>query len=170
MTRSFDLHDVRRFTTGTIGPRGGRTFYLQVSTETATISLKLEKQQVTALAEYLETMMRDLPSPRAEDLPVDLELAEPVIAEWVVASMGVAWSEASEKIVLWAEALVPVDEDDDSDEDTEEEPATGRFELSVAQAEAFIHRARRVVGAGRPPCTVCGAPLNHDDGWCACAN
>lgn len=165
MTESFDMHDVRRFTTGTVGPRGQRTFFLQASTPFSTVSLKLEKQQVVALAEYLETMMSDLPTPSAADLPVDLELAEPVISEWIVASMGVAWSESAERIVLWAEEL-----QNDEAGPAEAEPATGRLELTLAQAAAFIHRARHVVGAGRPPCPFCGSPLNSDDGWCACSN
>ena len=161
---SFEITDVTRFTTGTVGPKGQRTFYLQVEGPGELVSLKLEKQQVQALAEYLDTMMTDLPSARPEELPVDLELADPVIAEWIVASMGVAYSEAEAAIILWAEELVR-DEDDES-----VTPATGRFQVSLAQAEAFVHRARKIIGDGRPPCDFCGTPLNDDSGWCPCHN
>ena len=162
---SFEMDGVTRFTTGTVGPKGQRTFYIQVSDIDETVSLKLEKQQVLALAEYLETMMTDLPAPQSAELPVDLELAEPVISEWVVASMGIAYSEAAERIVLWAEELV-YDEVDDE----QINPATARFQVSVAQAKAFIGRAMQIVGDGRPPCPYCNTPLNDDAGWCPCVN
>lgn len=162
---SFEMTDVTRFTTGTVGPKGQRTFYLQVANSEQNLSLKLEKQQVHALAEYLDTMMVDLPSPLPEEMPIDLELADPVIAEWIVASMGVAYSESQAAIILWAEELV------DGDEDAEiGPPATARVQVSLAQAEAFVHRARRVIGAGRPPCDFCGSALNDDTGWCPCLN
>lgn len=160
---SFEMTDVTRFTTGTVGPRGQRTFYLQVANSGQTVSLKLEKQQVHALAEYLETMMTDLPSPRPEELPIDLELADPVVSEWIVASMGVAYSESEGVIILWAEEMIP-------DEDDYTAPATARFQVSLAQAEAFVHRARKVIGDGRPPCAYCGTALNDNSGWCPCLN
>lgn len=161
---SFEMTNVTRFTTGTVGPKGQRTFYMQVANPEQTVALKLEKQQVQALAEYLDTMMTDLPSALAEDMPVDLELSEPVIAEWVVASMGVAYSESQGAIILWAEELV------DTEDPGVDAPATARFQVSLAQAEAFIHRARKVIGDGRPPCPYCGAALNDQSGWCPCLN
>ena len=48
----------------------------------AVASLRLEKQQVAALAEYLGGLLADLPAPAGE-LPTDLSLIEPVVAEWV---------------------------------------------------------------------------------------
>lgn len=163
-SRSFEMTDVTRFTTGTVGPKGQRTFYLQVANNDQNLSLKLEKQQVHALAEYLDTMMVDLPSPLAEEMPFDLELADPVVSEWVVASMGVAYSESQGAIILWAEELV-------DEEDPEMiAPATARVQVSLAQAEAFVHRARKVIGAGRPPCDFCGTAVNDDTGWCPCLN
>jgi len=160
---SFDFSAVDRFTTGTVGPKGQRIFYIQAQEGPTVVSLKIEKQQVHALAEYLDTMMDDLPAPEGE-LPVDLELNDPLIAEWAVGSMGAAYSASQNCVVLWAEQMF-VDEDEDV-----VSPATARFQISLAQAVAFVHRARRVVGDGRPPCRFCGAPVSNDGEWCACSN
>jgi len=160
---SFDLVAVERFTAGTVGPKGQRTFFLQAKEGTTTISLNLEKQQVHALAEYIDSMMEDLPTPDPATLPMDLELDDPVVPVWVVGRMGGTYSEEADRIVLWAEEMQP-------DEDDTDAPATARFQVTLPQAMAFIHHARRVVGAGREPCQFCGAPLNGDGAWCACAN
>ncbi|MGK2930258.1 MAG: DUF3090 family protein, partial [Acidimicrobiales bacterium] len=49
------------FTTGAIGPPGERVFYLQAQENAAHTAVKLEKQQVLALAEYLAGLLHDLP-------------------------------------------------------------------------------------------------------------
>ena len=50
MSASFSFDDVEHFTVGTLGPRGERVFYLQGRAEGELVSLRLEKQQVAALA------------------------------------------------------------------------------------------------------------------------
>lgn len=160
---SFDLPEAERFTAGTVGEPGARTFYLQIEGIGLLVSLKLEKQQVAALAEYLDNMLQDMPAPQEPNLPFDLGLVEPIFPEWVVATMGVAYSDAADRVVIWAEEMMAEEEADD-------EPATARFQISRAQAIAFVHHARELVRAGRPPCPYCSAPLNDDGSWCACSN
>ena len=53
LDRSFDLPDVDSFTAGTVGPAGQRTFFLQAVAGPQIVTLKVEKQQVAALADYL---------------------------------------------------------------------------------------------------------------------
>ncbi len=48
----FDFEDADAFATGAIGQPGDRTFYVQVRGDGRTVSMKSEKQQVAALAEY----------------------------------------------------------------------------------------------------------------------
>ena len=45
-------------------------------------------------------------------------------------------------------------------EDVEEGPDALRVLIEPRRARAFIERARRVVAAGRPPCPLCGLPLD----------
>lgn len=162
LDRSFDLPDVDNFTTGTVGTAGQRTFFLQAKAGTQVVTLKVEKQQVAALAEYLAEMLDDLPEPSNTSIPDDLSLSTPIEAEWPVASMGVAYVESRDRIALWAEQL--------QREDDQQAPATGRFQLTRGQVAAFVRHARSLVAAGRPPCPYCAAPLNDDDGWCPCHN
>lgn len=164
---SFDLREIQRFTTGTIGPKGQRVFYVQAVGEGSVVSLRLEKQQVHGLAEYLAGMLEDLPTPPAPEIPDELDLVEPVVAEWVVGDMGVAYAESDDRIILWIEErTAPSDEHDEPEVDA----ASARFRISRAQAHAFIERAREVVASGRPPCPYCGRALDHEDGWCVCSN
>ena len=48
----------------------------------------------------------------------------------------------------------------DVDEDVEEGPDVLRVRITAAEARSFVERARRVVCAGRPPCPLCGLPLD----------
>jgi uncharacterized repeat protein (TIGR03847 family) len=56
------------------------------------------------------------------------------------------------------------DEDDDGDLDVDDEPDDDldrlRVRLTPEATRAFIDRAKRVVAAGRPPCPLCGQPLD----------
>ncbi|HEX7097326.1 MAG TPA: DUF3090 family protein, partial [Acidimicrobiales bacterium] len=74
---SFDLQEPDHFTTGAIGPKGQRVFYLQAREGDLVVTLKVEKQQVGALADYLERMLEDLPSTGPPTPPAAPELVEP---------------------------------------------------------------------------------------------
>ena len=62
---SFDLGEPDGFTAGAVGPKGQRVFYLQAREGRLVVTLKLEKQQVGALADYLEQIY-SLPQLRSE--------------------------------------------------------------------------------------------------------
>ena len=63
-----------------------------------------------------------------------------------------------------AEAEVELGDGRRDDDDEDDEPAEDldrlRVRLTPEATRAFIDRARRVVGAGRPPCPLCGQPLD----------
>jgi hypothetical protein len=71
------------------------------------VSFKLEKQQVAALTEYLESVLADLPAPTSP-VPSAPELVEPVVAEWTVGGIGIAVDEGSDRILLVIHELVEV--------------------------------------------------------------
>lgn len=165
MTESFAFNEVEFFTVGTLGPRGERVFYLQGRGDGQLVSLRLEKQQVATLADYLERMMADLPEASIGPLPSDLTLREPVVSAWTVGQMGVAYAADDDRLIVIAEEMLP--EDDEYDV----EPASARFVLRREQVVGLIDRARDVVSAGRPPCPYCGQPLQPRNGdWCPCFN
>ncbi|MDQ6783087.1 MAG: DUF3090 domain-containing protein, partial [Actinomycetota bacterium] len=108
-----------------------------------------------------------LPTP--DDLPTEMDLVEPVVAEWVVGSLGVSYDEDADRIVLVADELV----DQVSDEDGGVEVALGsvdaarvRITATRAQIAALAQRGAEVVEAGRPPCPLCGQPMNPEGHMC----
>ncbi len=160
---SFHFEQLEFITVGTLGPRGRRAFYLQCRGEGRFVSLKIEKQQVASLADYLERVLDELPSADLSDLPADLSLREPVVPAWTIGSMGVAYAEEIDRLIVVAEEL--------TDSDDQLEPARARFTLSREQVSGLVGRAREIVAAGRPPCQFCGRPLEPTDGdWCPCHN
>ena len=161
MNPSFELPRPQRFTAGTVGEPGRRVFFLQAYADGELVTLKCEKQQVGALAEHLAALLADLPLPGEEEIVgTDVDFVEPPAAAWAVGRMGVAWDEGDDRLVLQCEEMVDVDEDEEEVVDEELEPATARFRLSRAQVVAFIHVARELVAAGRPPCYLCGGPMD----------
>ncbi len=164
MSESYHFEEPEHFTTGAVGPKGQRVFYLQFGNPGEVVALKVEKGQVHALAEFLDRLLAGLDPVEDEDVPLALDLIDPVESEWVVANIGVAYNEDAERFILLAEELVAADEPE------EPEPATAQLHLSPGQIQAFIARARDLVASGRPPCDYCGRPLDHDDGWCPCHN
>jgi uncharacterized repeat protein (TIGR03847 family) len=167
MTSSFELQP-DRFLAGTVGPPGARVFYLQASEASNMVSLRLEKQQVAALAEYLAGILADLPA--AEEITIgNTELVEPVIAEWVVGSLAVAYEESEDRVLIVAEELVADDEDEPS-AGVDTAPATARFHVTRAQVAYFVRHAIEVVMAGRPACPLCGRPMDPDGHVCPKSN
>ncbi|MCY3663255.1 MAG: DUF3090 family protein [bacterium] len=168
MPSSYEFSDVDGFACGTVGPKGQRVFFLQVREGDTEASLKMEKQQVAALARFLGEMLGDIERKRGaeppEPLDADTEEAdfrEPDGPDWIVGTIGAAYEETNRRIILWIEELTEGDED---------EAASARIALRPGQVAGFIQQANALVAAGRPPCPYCGAPLNHDDGFCPCWN
>ena len=161
MSQSFDFDELEFLTVGTLGPKGERVFYLQGRAYGELVSLKLEKQQVAALAEYLDRILDDLPDGQIGELPTDLDLREPVVSAWTVGALGVAYTQEDDRLMVIAEELV----------EDEEDPASARFSVSRAQVAGLIVRAREAVAAGRKPCPYCSRPLEIQNGdWCPCRN
>ena len=167
MSESFEFREASHFTAGAVGEPGNRVFYLQAGDENRTISVKLEKQQVAALAQFLQTVIADLPAPASEPEPA--ALLEPAIPEWVVGQIAVGVDEATNEVVLVVEE-VDIEEDE---EDEPEDPILGgsdtaslRVHLSVDQAAAFIATSEQLMSAGRPPCRLCGQPESPDGHAC----
>jgi uncharacterized repeat protein (TIGR03847 family) len=121
--------------------------------------VKLEKQQVLALAEYLGGLLHDLPAP--DEVPPAPDLVEPVEADWTVGTIGVAYDNDRDRIVIVAEELVA---EDDPPGDTL------RVAITRAQVRSLIERAEDLMLGGRPPCRLCGAPMDPAGHACPRAN
>jgi uncharacterized repeat protein (TIGR03847 family) len=168
-----DLGSPDRFTVGAIGPVGNRLFILQVWQAGTVLTVKVEKNQVALMASYLARIVRELGRPAS--LPEDLEVAfdEDDEPDWIVGTIGVSYDEESDRLIVAVEELTRPDDPDESDDpaadaawsDEGGEGERARISITKEQAAAFAIRATRLVEAGRPPCPLCGLPLDpsgHD--------
>jgi uncharacterized repeat protein (TIGR03847 family) len=173
-----------RFVAGTVGEPGDRTFFLQARGAGRVVSVALEKVQVSLLAEKLEELLTEASRRFGVDLPEAPVLAindndpldTPVDEEFRVGTLGLAFDVDTSTVVIEAieagegdaEVELGADDDDDdddaADDDEDDEPDDDldrlRVRLTPEATRAFIDRAKRVVAAGRPPCPLCGQPLD----------
>jgi uncharacterized repeat protein (TIGR03847 family) len=165
-----------RFVAGTVGEPGDRSFYLQAIEEARTISVLLEKQQVTVLAERISALLTEVARRFGSDVPdrasddVD-PLAVPLEEEFRVGTMGLGWDSDSKSVVV--ELLAVTEEEIDESvvlDDTDEGPDALRVFLTPEQAKAFAERAEKVVSAGRAPCPLCAEPLDPEGHVCVRLN
>ncbi|MGH9056484.1 MAG: DUF3090 family protein [Acidimicrobiales bacterium] len=187
MSHSFELPEVDFATVGTVGEPGQRTFYLQARQGGQLVTLKLEKQQVMAMAQFLGEILSDLPAP--VEVPDDdaLALAEPVLAEWAVGALQLAYDSTADRIVILAEEIGVSDADIGGEgvggEDAvgigqepapasaePEDHAVGRLGLSRSQAAGIVRRGWELVSAGRPTCGLCGHPIDPEGHSCPRTN
>ncbi|HVU91260.1 MAG TPA: DUF3090 domain-containing protein [Jatrophihabitans sp.] len=165
-----------RFVAGTVGTPGDRTFYLQAVDGARVVSVALEKQQVAILADRLEQLLDEVVERTGTALPAaatDNEaLAQPVDEEFRVAAMGLAWDGDAGVVII--EAQAPVDSPEEAEEtlleDVEDGPDALRVRIDPRVARSFVERARRLVAAGRPPCPLCGRPLDPNGHVCVRLN
>jgi uncharacterized repeat protein (TIGR03847 family) len=139
-----------RIAVGTIGDVGQRLFLVQVREGRRLVVVKVEKDQVAILASWLARVVRSLPRPKQLEMDVELEAEYEV--DLVAGEITVSIDEAAGAIEV---AIEPAEEDGDSLFVT----------LTIEQAAAFAIRAVQLIEAGRPPCPLCGLPLDprgHD--------
>jgi uncharacterized repeat protein (TIGR03847 family) len=199
MTRrifSFDPPD--RFVCGAVGEPGQRTFFLQASKGENVVSVALEKAQVAVLAERLALLLVALRG-QGTQISADAELltgadlagaqvealSEPVVEQFRVGALTLAWDEDRERVVIEAREMTAADlQDEEGDvasgeqagEELEEAgspfdsladgPDLVRVLLEPTEARAFVSGAVAVVQAGRLPCPLCGAPLDPSGHFC----
>lgn len=163
-----------RFLAGTVGQPGEREFFVQAVDGSRIVSVLCEKQQVAILADRLGSLIEEVgrrfgtkPHDGPEHVQQGDGLATPVDAEFRVGTMGLAWDGAGSNVIV--ELLALTDQEVGEDlvlEDREDAPDALRVFLTLAEARAFAEHAQLVVSAGRPPCPLCGNPLDPDGHIC----
>lgn len=134
---------------GVRGEVGNRLFLLQAREGRRLVVVKCEKIQLSALAEWLAQVVAELGRPG--HLPDDFTLEAEYETDLVVGEIAVAINEDEKTIEVTFESL----EDED----------TLVLTLSREWAGGLAIAITRLVEAGRPPCPLCGGPLDprgHD--------
>lgn len=150
MSLSFELAEPEWVTVGTIGEVGQRAFFLQAREGGQLVTVKLEKQQVGALAESLGRLLKDLPRPGHVPETDELGLEPFEEASFVGGTLAVAYDATVDRVVVLAEELVAEDE----------EGAEARLSLTREQAATLAIHGTRLVQSGRPACPLCGYPID----------
>ena len=166
---SFEIDSPDHFTAGAVGPPGQRVFYLQSRENNRLVTLKVEKEHVRALAEYLGGLLarvKGAPGPARGDT----DLIEPVEPAWDVGSLAVGYDERQDRVVVEASELQEEAEEESEEESTAPTPAMARFRITRAQAAAFVERAAELMKGGRPTCPVCSRPMDPEGHVCPRAN
>ncbi len=147
MIHVFDAPD--RVMVGTHGPVGERRFLLQARQGRRLVIVKCEKQQLAALATWIGEVLDTLGRPG--HLPEDLALEPEYESDFDAGEIVVALDEESATLEVTFRGI----------EDEDELVLT----LTREWAGALAIAVTRLVEAGRPPCPLCGLPLDprgHD--------
>jgi uncharacterized repeat protein (TIGR03847 family) len=167
----FYLYDPpERFVAGAVGQPGERSFYLQAADGNRVTSVALEKFQVSQLAERLDELLDEVlrrtggrasvPATTPADLSDDAPLDLPLMEEFRVGAIALAWDGETDRVVIEAQEESESPVEPLSDEIPADGPGVLRVRLTPGAARAFAQRALRIVAQGRPPCPLCGLPLD----------
>jgi len=170
---------------GAVGEPGQRAFYIQAEKDGQVLSVLVEKQQVAMLAERVQMLLEQVaveyPGSAGEDIPAPLapdvgELRGDPVPLFRAVAIGIGFDAARRLVVLELhERPIAEDEDEDDEEEDDEVGGAGeafgtpedegegylaRLYFTAAQARAMATRGSAAVERGRPPCPLCGGPLD----------
>jgi len=172
---------------GAVGEPGQRAFYIQAEKDGQVLSVLVEKQQVAMLAErvrmlldQVETQLAGEPEPVAPLTPDAGEIRGDPVPLFRALAIGIGFDPSRRLVVLELHERPIADEDDEDDEDDdaglseplEAEPEDegegylARLYFTAAQARAMATRGTAAVERGRPPCPLCGGPLDPSGHVC----
>ena len=139
---------------GARGSVGNRLFLFQVREGRRLVIAKCEKQQLASLAAWITAVIDTLGRPG--HLPDDLELEAEFEPDFTFGEINIGLD--PERGVL--ELVVTSDDEEDTLEVT----------LTKEWAAALAITITRLVEAGRPPCPLCGLPLDSRGHICPRTN
>ena len=171
MTVFFEFEEVDAFTATAIGEPGSRTFYLQARAGAQRVTVKCEKQQVRAIAQYMRRVLSDLPPPDDRPLPSAADARDPGEQSFVLGPIGLGYDRSNDRLLVQLEELIVGDDNEEEEDEldaVEQAPDRGHIRLYVtrSQAAAFCDHADDLVAAGRPTCMWCGNPIDPDGHPC----
>lgn len=163
-----------RFIVSAIGQPGEREFFIQVKSKDALNTLAIDKNQVVALTQRFEELVRELrraqlltteessASPLIDDKPLEL----PIEQDFQIGVISITWE--SDHVVVNIQAA---SQDDELVlDDLESGPDLVIATLQINQVKGFCERAKMVVSAGRPACPFCSLPVDPNGHLCPRAN
>ncbi len=158
-----ELTTPRHVTADFVGEPGQRTFYIQAVENDETVSVVVEKQQVAGISELLTQLLAGIGSTPLKVWDItSMRLREPVTPRWRAGSITVGLDPQLSRFVIEVGELVP--------EGGDREPQRVRIWVTEEQARLLAAHARWSVEQGRPPCPLCGQPIDPQGHICPRTN
>ena len=168
MPDPIELDSIDALGTGAVGEPGQRAFYIQARSESAQLTVLVEKEQVALLATEAVAFLDRIADQYPEDLitlpEAVAELREPTVPLFRARMIGLGFDPERELVLI---ELREHSEDDDEEEAEDDEPAAEHEEGYIAriyatrpQVRAMAAHGAGVVAAGRPLCELCSQPLD----------
>ena len=161
----FKLGTVSRIVAETFGEPGKRTFRLALESGRATSHVWLEKEQLFQLGAGLkEAVDKQTEADREKgSAPTEPGWAgDDTLIEFKARALSGRHDPDTNSFYLQAQG--------DSDEQSEEEAPSVSFWITVDQATVLADESLRICAAGRPPCFLCGLPIDPGGHVCPRAN
>jgi uncharacterized repeat protein (TIGR03847 family) len=185
-----ELETVDSLGAGAVGDPGDREFFLQARTESAQLTVLVEKELVALLATeavaFLDRIAEDYPEGSDVPTPVvpQAGLREPTVPLFRARLIGLGFDPEREMVLIElrerssedeeeeGEALAPPAEADPVPElpdagtavadptDEDEEGYVARIYATRGQVRAMAAKGAEAVAAGRPLCPLCDMPMD----------
>lgn len=166
MADARDLGPLVHISAEAIGQPGQRRFRLRaMNSDSESASLWLEKEQLIALGDAIETVLKD-EGFEYQRMPLDDREPEAVLPldaaiEFRLAQLSMGLNRDTRRIVL-----VAADTQDPDDADA----TTVTIEFDYRRAYELRGQITQVVAAGRPPCPLCTGPMDPEGHVCVKTN
>jgi uncharacterized repeat protein (TIGR03847 family) len=174
---------------GAVGEPGQRAFYIQAEKDGQVLSVLVEKQQVAMLAERVRMLLDQVEAQfpgEGEDAAASLtpeagEIRGDPVPLFRALAIGIGFDPSRRLVVLELHERPIADEEDEEDDEDDEDGAAfteteededegegylARLYFTAAQARAMATRGTAAVERGRPPCPLCGGPLDPSGHVC----
>jgi uncharacterized repeat protein (TIGR03847 family) len=166
-----ELDPVTRLTADAVGVPGERTFLIQAASGAEQVTLLVEKEQVRVLAERVIAWLPELAADRPEN-PEEVRAAEagpldlnaPLEPDFRVGQLALSYDPERDRVMVVATELV------NEEEDPLAEPQEVRLWVTRPQLRVMARHGAQVVEQGRPPCPLCGNPLDATGHICPAQN
>ncbi len=162
----YKLGAARTVAAESFGRPGRRTFRLAAEAGRAQSFIWLEKEQLFQLGIYLQQAVQQL-----GESALNQESA-PGEAPWTGDAMEQDFQARQMQLQYDREAncfIVHAFEGDEDDPDSGAQTSVS-FWMTMAQSAALASQALSVCASGRPPCFLCGMPIDPDGHRCTRAN
>ncbi|MGC8481620.1 MAG: DUF3090 family protein [Acidimicrobiales bacterium] len=156
MSETYDFSEADSIAVAAIGEPGQRVFLLQARHGRAVLTLKIEKAQLASLVHYLAQLISEMPRPGELSELEPLDPSEPI--DFVAGTMALQYDEGADRVEI------TIDEAGDPD------GAQAFVGMSRERAASLAIEGTRLIEGGRPPCPLCGYPLDPNGHNCPRTN